>query len=281
MKSLREARHLSQMSVCSGRIAGRSEACCASDDEAEGAGAIETAAEAGGSLVPSAADRQRLEWLEQMTVFFRHEVRTAIAGVRASLFLLGRELDAAEGAIRYVERGSCNLDLLEDFLDGFSRAVSLGDALCRSQRRPMRLDELIDQRLQDYSTLIYQSVRIDGCVPHQPIWILGNANQLLQVLDNLMANAVRHHDRLTPISVSIATEGDCAVIEVENWGSQLSEEILRSINAPEHSDMIPAQRIGLFLVRSIIDQHGGSLQAVNVVEENSVVFRVLIPMVRI
>ena len=228
------------------------------------------------------AEIERLEWLEAMACYLRHEVRTALAGVRSSIHLVGTQLGPVAQCMGYLERGARNLDLIEDLLDSVSAATGIEAALMQESAGRCRIDRVIAERLADYETLIYPGLCIEGSLGGGPLWIRGRAARIIQVLDNLVDNAVRHRAPGTPVTVALRGAGEDAVLEVANCGSRLPDRPLTKPRACRRlgSPAAPGSRrgIGLYVVGTIARHYGGALGADNMADGAGVVFRVSLPL---
>jgi two-component system OmpR family sensor kinase len=148
-----------------------------------------------------------------------HELRTPMTVVRGQLELLAMDVESLQG------RRSMSIAIEE--LDRMGRIVE---------------DLLLLARLDEGMTLARDSVEVElvvgeallramlgaGDVRVQvapELCILGDADRLLQVLTNLVTNAVRH-GRNAPLSVRAWPEGDYVKIEVADRGPGISPEDL-------------------------------------------------------
>jgi signal transduction histidine kinase len=87
-------------------------------------------------------------------------------------------------------------------------------------------------------------------------------DRLEQALGNLVANAVRHAQRGTPVRIRASGDPDLVRIEVENEGPHIPPEVVRSVFDPfQGSARGPASLgLGLFIVRTIVEAHGGTVE---------------------
>lgn len=101
--------------------------------------------------------------------------------------------------------------------------------------------------------------------------IVGNEDMLKQVWTNLLDNAIKFANKGGRLTVRIRCETDTLFVDVENTGSQIKEDDKQRIfNKFYQADSTHAKEgngIGLSIVKSIVDLHGGS---VKVSSENSI-----------
>ena len=148
-----------------------------------------------------------------------HELRTPMTVVRGQLELLAMDVESLPG------RRSMSIAIEE--LDRMGRIVEDLLLLARlDEGMPLARDsvevELVVGEALLRAMLGAGDVRVQ-IVPE--LCILGDADRLLQVLTNLITNAVRH-GRNAPITVTGRPEGDYVKIEVSDRGPGISPEDL-------------------------------------------------------
>lgn len=226
--------------------------------------------------------RGRTQWLEQVAAYCRHEVRTAMAGVRSSLFLIQRQTAPADASLRYIEQAARNLDLIEEILEGASNAASLSSAFSIDGAESVSVDHVIAERVQEYAALIYQGKQFEFRRTTRDLEIWGRSEQLVQLVDNLVANAVRHGKPGTAIQIHVGQQDHFAVIEIANAGRELPRAWRTRLKQPlriDEQDCRSAMQdgIGLFVARLIAEHHGGYLEADNGRAGDLVLLRAKIP----
>ena len=114
------------------------------------------------------------------------------------------------------------------------------------------------------------------------VQVLGDREQLRQVLSNLTRNAVVHTPPTTAIEITVSSEDGHAVIEVRdhvpglppNAGDHLFERFWRPEGGRARGR--DGAGLGLAIVKAITEAHGGEVHAHNA-DDGGAVFRVTLP----
>jgi signal transduction histidine kinase len=114
--------------------------------------------------------------------------------------------------------------------------------------------------------------------------VLGDRVQLQQVILNLILNAVdsmaRVEDRARVLVVAtVCEEGDRVCLSVRDCGVGVDAQVLARLFEPFHTTKPAGMGIGLFVSRSIIESHRGSLR-VTANEGPGVTFSFSVPRAR-
>ncbi len=102
----------------------------------------------------------------------------------------------------------------------------------------------------------------------RPLWVEGDAGRLEQVFVNLLLNAANYTNPAGLIRVSLRQDGDEAVVLIQDNGIGIAPETLPhifemfgQINTGAANRSHAGLGIGLALVGSIVEMHGGRVQA--------------------
>lgn len=225
-------------------------------------------------------ERVRIKWLEQMARFLRHELRNALVGATTSLTLLQRRSAIPEGD-DYLERTRQALRVIGALLDSVSDATSIESTLIKETKRPVRLQPLVREQLEVYRS-VYPTRSFTLDTDGEDLVVLGRSERLIEVLDNLISNAVDHAAPGTPIEVSVRREDECAILKVANQGPPIPDKqavfgLFTSFRRSEHGD--DHLGLGLYMVRLIADRYGGRVEARDRRDAVGAEFRVMLPAV--
>jgi two-component system, OmpR family, sensor kinase len=214
------------------------------------------------------ARRQSEDQLRRFLADASHELRTPLASIRgyAELFRLGAVDDPAtlERAMARIESEAARMGVLvEDLL-----SLAALDQAPERPRVPVDLSELAAHAAEDTRvTARDRNVLVD--VDELPVTVLGDSDQLRQLVANLLRNAVLHTPDATPIEVSVHRDGDLARLEVRDHGpgvpgdagDQIFERFWRTEGGRTRGK--GGAGLGLAIVKAIVTAHGGTVHAAN------------------
>jgi signal transduction histidine kinase len=110
-----------------------------------------------------------------------------------------------------------------------------------------------------------------------------DSERLAQVVSNLAANALEHGGPEVPVFVRACLRGELLALEVHNPGAPIPADRLATLFQPFHATEVsaPGRRrnglgLGLYIVREIIQAHGGQV-SVSSSETEGTTFTVLLP----
>ncbi len=210
------------------------------------------------------ADRRKDEFLAMLG----HELRNPLAGIRNAVWVLDQVGSQEDQAVRQREiimRQTRHLVRMVDDLLDVSR-VTRGKIIL--QRRPVDLREVVERCLTELGMgALARSNDLELTVETRTAVVMGDPVRLEQVVCNLLQNAIKYTPRGGRLRVSVETEGDEALLRVRDTGVGLSPEMLQTIFEPFAQVESSRQRsegglgLGLPLVRSLAEMHGGRVEA--------------------
>jgi two-component system, OmpR family, sensor kinase len=237
-----------------------------------------------GQIEQAFSDRRESEdRLRRFLADASHELRTPLASIRgyAELFRIGAADDPAtlERAMTRIEAEAARMGVLvEDLL-----VLAAMDQEPDRQRLPVDLRELAEHAAQD--TRVLAPERDVVVSAQEPVAVLGDADQLRQLVSNLMRNAVTHTPPGTRIELSVTSEHDRAHIQVRDRGpglppgagDQLFDRFWRTEGGRSRGR--GGAGLGLAIVQAVARAHGGSVTAGNAADGGAV-FDVMLPLTR-
>jgi signal transduction histidine kinase len=197
--------------------------------------------------------RERLAALGELSAVVAHEVRNPLGVIFNSLGSL-RRLLRPEGDARLL------LDIVGEEADRLNRIV--GDLLDFAKPmtpvlRPEPLEQVVDQALA--STVGDSDVEVvREFDPNLPPVAL-DAHLFHQALVNVAANAVQAMPKGGRIFVRLRRDAGGVLLEVEDTGPGIPEEIRSRIFEPFFTTKATGTGLGLAVVKRIVQGHGGDI----------------------
>ena len=216
------------------------------------------------------SERRRLEKMkDEFISTVSHELRTPLTSLRASLGLIASgSLDRRpEKQHQMVEMAIANSDrlirLVNDILD-FDR---VGKGKLPLDRLPVEAMVLL-RRAADVAYPQANQAHITLRIEAPPMQVLADEERILQVLNELVANALKFSQSDTTIRLSAHPSAEGQVtFSVDDQGRGISPEKLERIfdrfqqGDASDSRALGGTGLGLALCRSIVEQHGGRIWA--------------------
>jgi signal transduction histidine kinase len=210
------------------------------------------------------ADRRKDEFLAMLS----HELRNPLAPIRNAVQVLQTPSASAaqrEKAQEIIARQVGSLTRLVDDLLDISR-ITRGRIELR--KTTFDLAAAVSRAVETARPLIEsRRQRLSLALPAEPILLEGDLVRLAQVISNLLNNAAKFTPEGGWIEVSAERQDGRAVVRVRDDGAGISEGDLGKIfNLFVQADRTLTRSegglgIGLTLVRSLVEMHGGTVEA--------------------
>jgi signal transduction histidine kinase len=166
-------------------------------------------------------------------------------------------------ATRMFNSGQRMNKLIGDLIDYTRTHLGAGLPI---RRKPGNLAWLCTHAVNEVRT--WHPERIIELVAPESMEVVVDEDRVAQVLSNLIGNAVQHGNGDVPVTVTLTTQGEDALISVHNLGPAIEPKKLAGIFEPlvrlsrnDASDYTERTSlgIGLFIAREIVLAHGGEI----------------------
>ena len=210
------------------------------------------------------ANRAKDEFLATLS----HELRTPLTPIIGWVHLMrgGIRPEDLEHGLTVIDKNSQSLSrLINDLLD---MSAILNDKM-RIDRAPVPLGSVIRQAAETVRPQAERRgvlIEFDSC-DAAALEVSGDRTRLAQVFWNLLTNAVKFSHEGGRVRVACERDGGVARVHVEDEGVGIEPEFLpRVFDRFEQADMSTTKQygglgIGLALVRSFVEAHGGTVTA--------------------
>jgi signal transduction histidine kinase len=219
---------------------------------------------------------------EQALAMVGHDLRTPLHAIRLTLALLLRSAELPEDTCRNLERidraAGRMLEMIASLIDFSERRFT---GAVRVVPVPADLHEIcrcaIDELL---ATAPGRRIDLEIAGDVRGTW---DPARLAQVVSNLVANSLKHGCGHRPVRVWLRGDDDEVLLSVHNGGPAIAPERLSAMFQPfrarsEARDSSHARGLGLglYIVKAIVDAHGGAV-AVRSSDQHGTVFTVILP----
>ena len=214
-----------------------------------------------------------------------HELRTPLASILGYLEILssGEVGDLTELQSEFLDIIDTNSHRLLTLIDDLLTLSGLENGKLAMRFEAFDLSELIASGVQaERPVLAERGLEIDLELPGAPVRITADTHRLGQVVDNLLANAIKFTPDGGRISIRLTEADGLAELIIEDSGIGISEDDLarlferffRAGSATEQA--IPGTGLGLAISKGIVEAHGGAIAVSSELGYGST-FTVLLP----
>jgi signal transduction histidine kinase len=220
----------------------------------------------------------------EFVTVFSHELRNSLGAIRGAVEILRMEIPGKPAVVKartLIERQVSHMTrLVEDLLD-VSRLRG-GQTTLKYTR--VDLCAVAAQATQTVEfTMLQRNHRMTTSFPNAPMWLQADPVRLEQILVNLLLNAAKYTDPGGHIGLSAEREEGEAVVRICDTGVGIEPDVLpRVFDLFVQAD--PSSRradaglgIGLALVRSLVERHGGRVTAASAGPGHGSEFTVRLP----
>jgi nitrogen-specific signal transduction histidine kinase len=224
---------------------------------------VRTAANRVGTTMETAEVLDAARRKDEFLAMWSHELRSPLAPILTAAELLARHPVAAREQ-QIIERHTRHLTRLVDDLLDISR-VTLGHLELRSEHVSLAL--VLERAGEIAAPLVARHRHKWNVGSAAGIAVQGDPVRLAQILGNLLTNAAKFTPAGGQIDVVIETSPSRVRVAVRDNGRGIAREHLAQILEPfvqvqpEPQALRGGLGLGLAIVRSLVEQHGGTIAA--------------------
>ena len=216
------------------------------------------------------AHLNRVALMGEMTASVAHELNQPLTAIANN----------AAAARRFLERGNINPALLQQLLQDMVADSQRAGEVIRGIRALVRKDKSVVRSVLNLNAVIADTLRLVGSdvllresavtteMDHNLPQVEVAPVQIQQVLLNLIMNALDAVEALPPVERRIlvstrSLNGESAEVSVRDFGAGLPKDRPEKVFDHFFSTKQTGMGMGLTIVRSIIEMHGGTISAEN------------------
>ncbi|MFY0572079.1 PAS domain-containing sensor histidine kinase [Archangium lansingense] len=223
--------------------------------------------------------QEEAQFRERFIGILGHDLRSPLNAIMLSARQLRRRstLSPVQLAQRIEASAERMGKMISDILDLTRARLSGGIPLHLS---PTSLPALCRQVVEELSVAHPgRDISVEAEGEGDGIW---DPDRLAQVVSNLVGNALEHGEGEGPIRVRCRGETELRVLEISNRGTPIPNHLLATLFDPfrqggsSRSGRSSGLGLGLFIVRELVEAHGGQV-SVRSTEKEGTTFSVLLP----
>jgi len=210
-----------------------------------------------------------------------HDLRTPLTGIigASSSYLEAESLLSDSEKRELITNINNDSNWLLNMVENLLSVTKIQGDKSNLKKRPEAIEEVVSEA----TVRLYKrqpNARLHVHVPVNFLEIPMDALLIEQVLINLLENAITHSGSLEPIDLNITEQETFVTFEVKDYGhglveSQIEHLFKGSYSAADTTDSHRGMGIGLSICKTIIEAHGGKIQAQN--HENGALFTFTLP----
>jgi signal transduction histidine kinase len=199
-----------------------------------------------------------------------HDLRDPLNTISTGIQLVQRGVPAKAEVLSAMQLTVQRMDRLIDELMPFARSGT-GELVLKRERVPLAgiCREAIDE-----ASLAHPGhpIEFEPWDDARGEW---DHDRLLQVMRNLLSNALSHGAAREPVIVSVIDCSEEALLAIANRGQPIPDRSREHLFDPTRRGTWSSDHLGLYIVKEIVRAHGGRIELIS--DESATVFHVWLP----
>ncbi|NVB41141.1 PAS domain-containing protein [Pseudenhygromyxa sp. WMMC2535] len=230
---------------------------------------------------------ERMHWMEQsrrlanfealgtLAAGIAHDFNNHIQGIVVATEVLCDSVDVHSRTYRFAAMASQNARALAPLVSQLMTFARGGSSLCEV----LDIAQLVVANAE--LALAGSQLKASFRVPDRPVYAKVDETQIAQVIHNLVINAVQATKGAGQLGIGVRTLDDADAdadadaagpwieISIRDHGEGMAAEVLDNIFELHYTTKAKGQGLGLAIVRSIVERHGGRIAVSSTLGEGS------------
>ncbi|SFN57108.1 PAS domain S-box protein [Variovorax sp. OV329] len=223
--------------------------------------------------------------ISEFIAVLSHELRNPLAAIKNAVELLRRPVGKPDAA-RYVDMVGRQVAHMARLIDDLLDVNRVMRGKVRLELEVHELDELVSTAVESVKAVVAahnHTLHVRSAGDRRRV--RADATRMTQVIVNLLTNAVKYTPEGGHIEVIVTDDGEVAHLEVKDNGLGMTDVLLQRAFEPFVQGASAANAegglgIGLALVKSIVEQHGGHVAALSAGLGQGTAFTVSLPLAK-
>lgn len=190
-----------------------------------------------------------------------HDLRAPLTVIAGYLDLMNHDIDA-ESRVKAISSAQRSAARMQDLLEDLLAATRAEEMFSPTELGRVALREMAEEIVASFQHTSSHQLRLAATCTGE---VLGEEKRLRQVLVNLVTNSMKYAPETSRIDVGLTCENGTVVLAVEDMGLGVPESERDKVFdrftrlASEDGTKKPGVGLGLYIVRAIVESHGGSV----------------------
>lgn len=212
-----------------------------------------------------------MESQKELNAAFAHDIRTPLTVMKGYIQILSRFYPCGdiseEKLMETLQLLDNQINRMEQFSNTMKEIHTMEEwEVCKKIHS---FDEIMSKLQQNITPLSNGSIQIILDYNYVDVLLHCDANLILEVLDNLILNALRYAK--TKIVILPQIEMDKLYLYIKDDGSGFTKDALENGNRPYFTTNREHYGLGLTISQTLCKKHGGNLEFMNSIEGGAVV----------
>jgi signal transduction histidine kinase len=225
------------------------------------------------------SDRRYLAWLRQLAQFLRHEVRQPLAQISSSVEVVQMASKCDETVEPYLVTAALGSQHVWNLIERASRATDAEAFVRESRPALVDLRKLLEELVTGFASA-HSGIEFTLQCPSL-VTVRADATLIKEAVSNLLGNAASFADEASTIDIAVEADNPYALIKVSNKGPLIEGETEALFGPFASTRAGPSSEhhgLGLYLVRLIAEQHGGTAALANLEDGSGVQASLMLPL---
>jgi signal transduction histidine kinase len=194
-----------------------------------------------------------------------HDLKSPVVAIGGLVRLLQRRFRSKlseVGLEEVLDHLSTACDSIGEFLKDLSECLVAEKA--ELEWRPLRLDRTVVEVVRQYRQIMDENrIQLQLNLGTSGPSVMGDRHKIMQVVDNLLVNAIRHMGNASDpmISIRLRETENFVIAEISDNGIgvpvEYREKIFKRFFRVPRSGSAPGSGLGLSIAKTIVESHGG------------------------
>jgi two-component system CheB/CheR fusion protein len=224
-------------------------------------------------------DRNKNEFL----ALLGHELRNPLSSLRSAIDTLKLQASPNQTANQeLLALSDRQLRQLTHLINDLQDVARISQGKITLQKRRVALANIVSHAVETIMPLVnHNQQQLAVSLPEQALYLEAEPERLVQVLTNLLHNAVKYTDRGGQLWLRVKQNDNIVEIQLQDTGRGISPELLPKIFElffQSRHGAAGGLGLGLTLVQRLVELHGGDIRAFSPGPEQGSTFTIRLPL---